>query len=54
MLQRGWAITAGERWRLRSGPAVRMTISTLQQDEIAAVADDLAAVLERRPGAFSS
>jgi DNA-binding transcriptional MocR family regulator len=54
MLQRGWAITAGERWRLRTGPAVRITISTLQQDEIGAVADDLAAVLERRPGAFSS
>src|SRR5439155_19863421 len=25
MLQRGWAIVAGERWRLRSGPAVRIT-----------------------------
>src|SRR5207244_9307546 len=29
MLQRGWAITAGERWRLRAGPAGRITISTL-------------------------
>src|SRR5918911_4376719 len=38
MLQRGWAITAGERWRQRTGPAVRITISTLQQDEIDAVA----------------
>jgi DNA-binding transcriptional MocR family regulator len=54
MLQRGWAITAGERWRLRSGPAVRITISTLRDDEADAVADDLAEVLERRPGAFSS
>jgi DNA-binding transcriptional MocR family regulator len=54
MLQRGWAITAGERWRLRSGPAVRITISTLPQHEIKTVADDLAAVLERHPGAFSS
>jgi DNA-binding transcriptional MocR family regulator len=54
MLQSGWAITAGERWRLRSGPAVRITISTLQEEEIRTVADDLAAVLERRPGAFSS
>jgi DNA-binding transcriptional MocR family regulator len=54
MLQRGWAITAGERWRLRSGPAVRITISTLPADETEAVAADLAAVLERRPGAFSS
>jgi hypothetical protein len=54
MLQRGWAITAGERWRLRTGPAVRITISTLRDDESAAVADDLADVLERRPAAFSS
>jgi DNA-binding transcriptional MocR family regulator len=54
MLQRGWAIAAGERWRQRSGPAVRITISTLQEHEIAAVTDDLAAVLERRPGVFSS
>jgi len=54
MLQHGWAITAGERWRQRTGPAVRITVSTLHQDEIALVADDLAAVLERRPGAFAS
>jgi DNA-binding transcriptional MocR family regulator len=54
MLQRGWAITAGERWRQRTGPAVRITISNLQQDEIAVVAQDLAEVLQRRPGAFSS
>jgi DNA-binding transcriptional MocR family regulator len=54
LLQRGWAITAGERWRLRSAPAVRITISTLPSGEANAVADDLVAVLERRPGAFSS
>ncbi len=54
MLQRGWAITAGERWRQRSGPAVRITISTLRNDEARAVVQDLAEVLERRTGAFSS
>jgi len=54
MLQRGWAITAGERWRLRAGPAVRITISTLRADESEGLADDLAEVLERRPGAFAS
>jgi DNA-binding transcriptional MocR family regulator len=54
MLQRGWAVTAGERWRLRTGPAVRVTISSLHPDEIQIVADDLADVLERRPGAFAS
>jgi hypothetical protein len=54
MLQRGWAITAGERWRLRRGPAVRITVSTLQDGEAEAVADDLADVLARRGGAFAS
>jgi len=54
MLDRGWAITAGERWRLRAGPAVRITTSRLREDESDALAQDLAAVLERRPGAFSS
>jgi DNA-binding transcriptional MocR family regulator len=54
MLERGWAIAAGERWRLRAGPAVRVTISTLRDDETDAVANDLAAVLSPRPGAFSS
>jgi DNA-binding transcriptional MocR family regulator len=54
MLQRGWAITAGERGRLASAPAVRVTIATLTSDETDAVADDLAEVLERRPGAFAS
>jgi len=54
MLERGWAVSAGERWRLRAGPAIRITISTLRDDEREAVAQDLADVLERRPGAFSS
>lgn len=54
MLQRGWAITAGERWRLHRNPAVRITISALHSEDADAVADDLAAVLERRPGAFAS
>jgi DNA-binding transcriptional MocR family regulator len=54
MLQRGWAITAGERWRLTTAPAVRITISTLRDGESATVADDLAQALERRPAAFSS
>src|SRR5919109_697463 len=38
MLQRGWAVTAGERWRLRGGPAIRITISTLREDESETVA----------------
>jgi len=54
MLERGWAITAGERWRIRTGPAVRITISTLGDEEVEIVAKDLAEVLDRRPGTFAS
>jgi DNA-binding transcriptional MocR family regulator len=35
---RGWAVTAGAPFRLRSEPAIRVTISTLQADEAQALA----------------
>jgi DNA-binding transcriptional MocR family regulator len=54
LLQRGWAVVAGERWRLRAVPAIRITTSTLREEEADAVAADLADVLSRRPGAYSS
>jgi DNA-binding transcriptional MocR family regulator len=54
LLQRGWAVVAGERWRLRAGPAIRITTSTLLEDEADALAADLADILARRPGAYSS
>jgi DNA-binding transcriptional MocR family regulator len=54
LLQRGWAVIAGERWRLRAGPAIRITTSTLHGEETEAVAADLAAVLVRKPGAYSA
>jgi len=52
MLARGWGIAAGERFRLRSGPAVRITVASCPPTELARVADDLAAVL--RPAATTS
>jgi DNA-binding transcriptional MocR family regulator len=54
LLQRGWAVVAGERWRLRTAPAIRVTTSTLRDEEVERLADDLAEVLARRPGAYSA
>ncbi|HMJ01224.1 MAG TPA: aminotransferase class I/II-fold pyridoxal phosphate-dependent enzyme [Gaiellaceae bacterium] len=54
MLERGWAVIAGERWRLRSGPAIRITTATLQDGEAEAIAEDLEQILTRRPAAYSS
>ncbi len=45
----GWAARAGERYRLRSGPAIRVTSAALQSREIERLAADFAAaVLPRR------
>jgi len=41
----GWAVRAGERYRLRSGPAVRVTIATLAAREADRLADAMARVL---------
>jgi DNA-binding transcriptional MocR family regulator len=54
MAARGWAIRAGERYRLRSPPAVRVTVATLDPAEAPRVAADLAESLRgggRRPAA---
>jgi DNA-binding transcriptional MocR family regulator len=45
---RGWGVAAGERFRLRSTPAVRVTISTLVLDEARRLAADFAAILRSR------
>jgi DNA-binding transcriptional MocR family regulator len=45
LLTRGWAVTAGERFRQRSAPAIRVTIATLDAADALRFADDLAAVL---------
>jgi DNA-binding transcriptional MocR family regulator len=45
LFQRRWAVTAGERYRLRTPPAIRVTISTLTREEAKRFADDLAAIL---------
>jgi hypothetical protein len=52
--QRGWTVIAGEHWRLRAGPAVRITTSTLRDEESQALANDLADILARRRGAYTA
>jgi DNA-binding transcriptional MocR family regulator len=42
---RGWAVAAGERFRIRSGPGIRVTISALLPEQAARFAGDLAAAL---------
>ncbi|HZC98955.1 MAG TPA: aminotransferase class I/II-fold pyridoxal phosphate-dependent enzyme [Actinomycetes bacterium] len=48
LLAAGWAVRAGEPFRLRSGPGVRVTVSTLAPDEAGRLADDLAGALAPR------
>ena len=50
---RGWAVAAGERFRIRSGPGIRVTVSTLPPAEAARFAADLAAVLRPSRAAFA-
>jgi DNA-binding transcriptional MocR family regulator len=54
LLARGWAVAGGERFRLRSGPAVRVTIATLSPADAARFASDLAVVLQPRRGVGAS
>jgi DNA-binding transcriptional MocR family regulator len=50
LMTRGWAVQAGEPYRIDSPPAIRVTISTLQADEAERLADDLDEVLDQRLG----
>ena len=45
LLDAGYAVNGGERYRLASGPAIRITITTLAPDEVEPLADAVAASL---------
>ena len=54
LLQRGWAVTGLNRWRLRSEPAIRITTSTLNPQEAVGLADDVVAALEPQVATYSA
>jgi DNA-binding transcriptional MocR family regulator len=49
LAERGWAVAAGERFRFRSPPAIRITISMLDPADAGRLSGDLAAVLRPSP-----
>ena len=51
LAERGWGVAAGERFRLRSVPAIRVTTSALVPEEAQRFAADFAAALRSRAGA---
>jgi DNA-binding transcriptional MocR family regulator len=51
LAERGWGVAAGERFRLRSAPAIRVTTSALAPDEARRFAADFAAALRSRAAA---
>ena len=53
LLDAGFAVNGGERYRLASGPAIRITITTLAAREIEPLADAVAASLAPAPRTLS-
>ncbi len=51
LLERGWAVSPGERYRFRTPPGIRVTTTDLTPDEAQVLARDLA---ELRDGATST
>jgi DNA-binding transcriptional MocR family regulator len=49
LLDRGWAVAPGERFRIASAPGIRIGIATLTAAEVARLAVDLSESLRRRP-----
>lgn len=51
LMESGWAVAAGERFRLRSGPGIRVTTAALPVADAAGLADAIVAAL--RPGRYA-
>jgi DNA-binding transcriptional MocR family regulator len=54
LLERDWAVMAGERWRLQSPPGIRITTAALEPEDAERLAADLADVLTHRVGTYSA
>jgi DNA-binding transcriptional MocR family regulator len=54
LAERGWAVRAGEPYRTRTPPAIRVTVSTLRPAEAERFADDLAASMRSTPAASAT
>jgi hypothetical protein len=44
LMRKGWAVKAGERYRIRGEPAIRVTIAALEPADAVRFADDLASL----------
>ena len=53
LLERGWVVTAGERFRLQTPPAIRITTAALKPQDADRFARDLAEVLQAARGALA-
>jgi DNA-binding transcriptional MocR family regulator len=54
LMQAGWAVAPGERYRIETRPAVRVTSAALAEGEAAAFADDLATILQPQMRTYSA
>jgi DNA-binding transcriptional MocR family regulator len=54
LMQAGWAVAPGERYRIETHPALRVTSAALREGEAEAFADDLASILQPQTRTYSA
>jgi len=54
LMQAGWAVAPGERYRIETRPALRVTSAALKEGEAEAFANDLAAILQPQMRTYSA
>jgi hypothetical protein len=53
LLENGWAVSAGERYRFRTAPGIRITTSGLETDDAGKLDEVVAAALESSAGTYA-